>query len=77
MEKRFKKVVKNPETGRTRTVRYGQAGKATEGIGFAQARPRGMRIALVPPRSRVTGSQTQTARIICLGASGSAVEANL
>lgn len=30
MEKRFKKVVKNPKTGRTRTVRYGQAGKANE-----------------------------------------------
>jgi hypothetical protein len=26
MEKRFKKVVKNPQTGRTRTVRYGQKG---------------------------------------------------
>jgi len=31
MEKRFKKVVKNPTTGRTKTVRYGQAGKATDG----------------------------------------------
>jgi hypothetical protein len=31
MEKRFKKVVNNPETGRTRTVRYGQAGKAKDG----------------------------------------------
>ena len=30
-EKRFKKVVKNPETGRTRTIRYGQAGKAADG----------------------------------------------
>ena len=29
--KRFTKVVKNPETGRTRTVRYGQAGKAADG----------------------------------------------
>lgn len=29
--KRFKKVVKNPETGRTRTVKYGQAGKAADG----------------------------------------------
>lgn len=29
--KRFTKVVKNPETGRTRTVRYGQAGKAKDG----------------------------------------------
>jgi hypothetical protein len=26
MKKASKKVVKNPETGRTRTVRYGQAG---------------------------------------------------
>jgi len=26
MEKRFKKVVKNPETGREKTVRYGQKG---------------------------------------------------
>lgn len=31
MEKRFKKVVKNPETGRTKTVRFGQAGKAKDG----------------------------------------------
>ena len=31
MEKRFKKVVKNPKTGRTKTVRYGQAGKAKDG----------------------------------------------
>jgi len=30
-EKRFEKVVKNPETGRTRTVKYGQAGKAADG----------------------------------------------
>jgi hypothetical protein len=26
MEKRFEKKVKNPKTGRTRTVKYGQAG---------------------------------------------------
>ena len=31
MEKRFSKVVKNPETGRTRTVKFGQAGKAADG----------------------------------------------
>ena len=31
MEKRFKKVVTNPETGRKKTVRYGQAGKAADG----------------------------------------------
>lgn len=31
MEKRFKKVVKNPKTGRTKTIRYGQAGKAKDG----------------------------------------------
>jgi hypothetical protein len=31
MEKRFKKVVKNPKTGRTKTVKYGQAGKAKDG----------------------------------------------
>jgi hypothetical protein len=31
VKKRFKKVVKNPETGRTKTVRYGQAGKAKDG----------------------------------------------
>jgi len=30
MEKRFKKVVKTP-SGRTKTVRYGQAGKAADG----------------------------------------------
>ena len=29
--KRFKKVVKNPETGRPKTVHYGQAGKAADG----------------------------------------------
>jgi hypothetical protein len=31
MEKRFTKVVKNPETGRTKTIKYGQAGKAADG----------------------------------------------
>jgi hypothetical protein len=31
MEKRFKKVITNPETGRKKTVRYGQAGKNAEG----------------------------------------------
>jgi hypothetical protein len=31
MEKRFEKKVKNPKTGRTRTVKYGQAGKAADG----------------------------------------------
>jgi hypothetical protein len=31
MEKRFSKVVKNPETGRTKTVKFGQAGKAKDG----------------------------------------------
>jgi hypothetical protein len=31
MEKRFEKKVKNPETGRTKTVKYGQAGKAADG----------------------------------------------
>ena len=30
MEKRFKKVVKTP-SGRTKTIRYGQAGKAADG----------------------------------------------
>jgi hypothetical protein len=30
-EKRFTKIVKNPETGRTRTVKFGQAGKAADG----------------------------------------------
>jgi hypothetical protein len=29
--KRFTKVVRNPETGRERTVSYGQAGKAKDG----------------------------------------------
>ncbi len=31
MEKRFKKIVTNPKTGRKKTVRYGQAGKAKDG----------------------------------------------
>jgi hypothetical protein len=31
MQKRFKKIVTNPETGRENTVRYGQAGKAADG----------------------------------------------
>ena len=30
-EKRFKKVVTNPTTGRKKTVKYGQAGKAADG----------------------------------------------
>jgi hypothetical protein len=31
MEKRFKKIVTNPDTGRKKTVKYGQAGKAADG----------------------------------------------
>ena len=31
MQKRFTKVVKNAKTGRTKTVKYGQAGKAADG----------------------------------------------
>jgi hypothetical protein len=31
MEKRFKKIATNPETGRKNTIRYGQAGKAADG----------------------------------------------
>ena len=31
MEKRFKKVITNPKTGRKKTVRYGQAGPAKDG----------------------------------------------
>ena len=31
MEKRFKKVVTNPTTGRKKTVKYGQAGNAADG----------------------------------------------
>jgi hypothetical protein len=31
MEKRFEKKVKNPKTGRTKTIKYGQAGKAADG----------------------------------------------
>lgn len=31
MEKRFSKVVTNPTTGRKRTVKFGQAGKAADG----------------------------------------------
>jgi hypothetical protein len=31
MKKRFKKVIENPETGRTKTVRYGLAGLASDG----------------------------------------------
>ena len=31
MEKRFKKVVVNPATGRKKTVKYGQAGQAKGG----------------------------------------------
>jgi hypothetical protein len=31
MEKRFSKVVTNPDTGRKKTVRFGQAGKAADG----------------------------------------------
>ena len=31
MEKRFAKVVKNPATGRTKIVKFGQAGKAKDG----------------------------------------------
>lgn len=31
MKKRFMKVVRDAATGRTRTVRYGQAGKASDG----------------------------------------------
>ena len=31
MEKRFKKVITNPTTGRKKTVKYGQAGEAKGG----------------------------------------------
>ena len=31
MQKRFTKIVTNPATGRKRTVRFGQAGKAADG----------------------------------------------
>ena len=31
MEKRFKKIVTNPDTGKKNTVRFGQAGKAADG----------------------------------------------
>ena len=31
MEKRFTKVVKNPKTGRTRTIKFGQAGPSKDG----------------------------------------------
>jgi hypothetical protein len=31
MEKRFTKIVTNPATGRKRTVKFGQAGKAADG----------------------------------------------
>jgi len=31
MEKRFKKVITNPATGRKKTIKYGQAGKAADG----------------------------------------------
>jgi len=31
MKKRFKKVVTNPATGRKKTIKYGQAGKAADG----------------------------------------------
>jgi hypothetical protein len=31
MEKRFKKVITNPTTGRKNTIKYGQAGKAADG----------------------------------------------
>ena len=31
IEKRFTKVVKNPKTGRTRTIKFGQAGPAKDG----------------------------------------------
>jgi hypothetical protein len=38
MEKRFEKKVKNPKTGRTKTVKYGQAGKAADGHGINHGR---------------------------------------
>jgi hypothetical protein len=31
MEKRFTKVIKNEQTGTTKTIKYGQAGKASDG----------------------------------------------
>jgi hypothetical protein len=37
MEKRFTKVVTNPATGRKRTVKFGQAGKAADGAGIRPA----------------------------------------
>ena len=59
MEKRFKKVVINPETGRKKTVRYGQKG-ATIKPGTSRA----TRIVRDRQRSRVTGSQIPTRQIV-------------
>jgi hypothetical protein len=36
MEKRFSKTIVNPKTGRERTVKFGQAGKAADGARSAK-----------------------------------------
>jgi hypothetical protein len=77
MEKRFTKVVKNPKTGRTRTIKFGQAGKAADG--GDRIRPgtsKGMPIALVQPRSKVIGSLIPIRQTTFHAVNGSAEEAN-
>ena len=64
-KRRFKKVVRNKKTGRTKTVRYGQAGKAKDGKD--RIRPellKEMLIVLGQIKSKVIGEMTQIALII-------------
>jgi hypothetical protein len=73
MEKASKKVVKNPETGRTKTVRYGQVG-ATVSPGTAKgdaycARSAGIKAELSKEKQNDpnTPNNLSRARWGCLG----------
>jgi len=52
MEKRFKKVITNPATGRKKTIKYGQAGKAADGGDRIRPSKKGQVIALEATASK-------------------------
>jgi hypothetical protein len=89
MEKRFTKIVTNPATGRKRTVKFGQAGKAADGgdrirPGTSKGDAYCARSAKIKgdwksdPNSPNNPRENLTRRspIICHAANGSAREAN-
>ena len=77
MEKRFKKVITNPATGRKRLLSMDKLGKRLMGkIGFAPAQLKVMLIALVLQKSKVIGNQIQIHPITCPAENGIAKALN-